>query len=385
MRILEWIDQDRFDSESLADAATLAALLEDGHRILRVLPTNSGGDPTEATLPSSRSLRRFEWAGASRWRERGEVARLCDRFEESTVDVVWLRGRGVWSPGRRAASMLSTGCWIELGSLQEATATRSLRGGDDLVLSVPVPSFSTSLPAEIRRRVAHVEPPTGSAPERGGRTPLSVPPPLQPPMPITASTNTDGPFPMVVLSGGRSASDRGRDRCLAAIAAIARKNPGAFEVFLEDPIVEVPGVRKLLATSGLQPVVTAIPSIRRCRGMLAQPAILVVPTPVGRLEPAVLEAVSRGARVVATADPAQRDWLGDRQRGVVVPPRASAGRWESALVEAMASPPQPAPPMIERWLDPALRIEAVRSVLRRFEGPIRVGFRRSGREAAGSH
>ena len=77
MRILEWIDADRRDSESAGDAPILEALIGDGHRLVRLVPGGGEEDPSSAQVPDQAALKRVDWRAPSRWSEPSAVRALC--------------------------------------------------------------------------------------------------------------------------------------------------------------------------------------------------------------------------------------------------------------------------------------------------------------------
>lgn len=386
MRILEWIDGDRRDSESIGDAAILEALVEDGHRLVRLVPGGASEDPTSEAMPERAALKRLGWRSPSRWSEPSAVRTLCHDLEARGIDAVWARGRGIWSAATAVANRFSVPLWLELGSAEEARAARSIRGLGDFVATVPCPSFATLLHPRIRERLLSCEAREPGA--ESGRVPLAVPPPLALANLEVARSRSDRaeggahevspqpPRAMVLLAGNepirRAAS---LDRALAAIARLARDPTTPVELFLEEPLGDRAIVTRSLNSARLAGRAIRLPPLARCRAILGSEAILVATSPLGRLEPSLIEALARGSRFVGVGGSALRGWFVDGREGRLLGLRADSAHWEAAFRDAIALPSQDRPPPgLSRWLHPEARIEAIRSVLRRLEGPLKTRF-----------
>ena len=176
MRLLEWIDEERRDSEAIGDAPILEGLIGDGHRVVRLVAGGADVDPSASTTPESAALRRLAWRSPSRWSESAAIREVCLAIEGRGLDAVWARGRDIWSPAIAIAARCSVPIWLEIGSAEEAAAARTLRGLADFVVTVPCPSFATLLPARVRGHLLSVE--RRDAGSDSGRVPLAVPPPL---------------------------------------------------------------------------------------------------------------------------------------------------------------------------------------------------------------
>lgn len=380
MRLLEWIDQERRDSESIGDTPVLEGLIADGHRIVRVVASDEE-DPTAARLPESASLRRLTWSSPSRWGEAAAIRTICQAIEARGIDAIWVRGRGVWSPAIAAAERMSVPIWLEIGSADEAAASRSLRSLADFLVTVPCPSFATLLHPRIRDhllRVEQREPGTES-----GRVPLAVPPPIELPTRLrgeAAERSAAGMARAVVVLAGLSTT-RPRpslDRLLGSLSRLAEDPSLSFELFLEEPLGDLKSMPRRLASLGLAERVTRLPPLSRCRGVLGGESIIASPAPLARLEPSLVEAMARGARFVGVSGPALRGWFVDGRDGRLLGSRTDRQHWESALRDAMASPTSIDPTEgVRRWLVPDARLKAVRSVLRRLEGPLQGRFARA--------
>lgn len=380
MRLLEWIDEERRDSESIGDAPILEGLLADGHRLVRVV---AGGetDPTASRVSDNASLRRLDWKAPSRWGEAAAVRSICQSIEGRGIDAVWARGRGVWSPAIAAAAHFSVPIWLEIGSADEAAAARSLRSLADFLVTVPCPSFATLLHPRVRSHLLSVESREPGA--ESGRVPLAVPPPIElaPRVadPRRDAVESDGALParaVVVLAGTPPIRELpALDRVLTSLARLAKDPSLRFELFLEEPLGDLKSVPRRLASLGLAERATRLPRLARCRGVLGGESILASPAPLGRLEPSVVEAMARGGRFVGVSGPAVRGWFVDGRDGRLLGSRADRSQWETALRDALSSPIATGPPAgVQRWLLPGARLEAIRSVLRRLEGPLQGRF-----------
>lgn len=381
MRILEWIDASRRDSESAGDAPVLDALIGDGHRLVRILPGGSPEDPSAEPLPDRPTLRRFDWRSPSRWSEPSALRALCGELEGRGLDAIWARGRGVWSAAHAVARRFSVPIWLELGSAEEARATRSIRGLEDFVVTVPCPAFATLLHPRVRSHLLSCESRERTA--DSGRVPLTVPPPLaiatggagssRPTEGESRGEGHSGPSPRaIILLAGDAPPRRATvvDRALAAIARLAEDATIDFELFLEEPLSDQAVVARSLAARTLVDRTTRLPPLSRCRGVLGPETILVATSPLGRLEPSLIEALARGSRFVGVGGAALQGWFVDGREGLLLGPHADAARWETSLRDAIASIPTRLPSAgLERWLPRNARIEAVRSVFRRLEGP----------------
>jgi hypothetical protein len=381
MRILEWIDADRRDSESAGDAPILEALIGDGHRLVRLVPGGGEEDPSSAQVPDQAALKRIDWRAPSRWSEPSAVRALCGELEGRGLDAIWARGRGVWSSANAVANRLLVPLWIELGSAEEARATRAIRGLADFVVTVPCPAFATLLHPRFRDHLLSCEPRERAA--GSGRVPLTVPPPIafRSTQTVPPSLTTDGPIPsadseptpraIVLLAGDEpSRSSAAFDRLLRALSRIARDATLPFELFLEEPLGDRAAAARSLTARRLADRVTRLPPLSRCRGVLGPEAILVAHSPLGRLEPGLIEALARGSRFVGVGGPALRGWFVDGREGRLLGPRGEVSLWETAIRDAIsAKPPSHATAGLARWLAPSARIDAVRSSLRRLQGP----------------
>lgn len=386
MRILEWIDGDRRDSESIGDAPILESLLSDGHRLIRVVAGGAAEDPATDAMPERGALKRFDWRSPSRWSEPSAIRSLCHDLEGRGLDAVWARGRGIWSAATAVANRFSVPVWLELGSAEEARAARSIRGLGDFVATVPCPSFATLLHPRVRDRLLSCEAREGGA--ESGRVPLAVPPPLsksgletihRPAARTEASGDPNPALPpraMVLLAGTEPLRRRqALDRALAAIARLAKDPTTPIELFLEEPLGDVAVAARSLASAGLAGSAIRLPPLARCRAILGPEAILVATSPLGRLEPGLIEALARGSRFVGVGGAALRGWFVDGREGRLLASRSDVAHWETALRDAIAAATTPEPPPgLARWLHPEARITAIRSVLRRLEGPLTTRF-----------
>lgn len=382
MRLLEWIDAARRDSESVADDAVIEALLADGHRLVRALPGGADDDPTAQRLPDGPSLRRLDWPTPSRWSEGAAVRDLCRSLEGRGIDAIWARGHGIWSPAASAARRLEVPLWLELGSAEEALATKPISGREDLAATIPTPAFATLLHPRVRDRLLTVESrePQGTP----GRVPLLVPPPIAGPIRASAARQRVEVVPtakaIVVLAADRARRrESALERALEAIGRLAKDPLARFELFLEDRSGESESLQVAIGRASLGSRATRLPTLASCRGLLGMETLLVSTAPIGRIEPSLVEAIARGSRFVGIAGPALKGWFVDGREGRVLPSGASTDAWEQALRAAFAEPPRAsAPAGVQRFLDPSARVEAVRSVLRRLDGPL------TGRFASGA-
>lgn len=382
MRLLEWIDEERRDSEAIGDAPILEGLIGDGHRVVRLVAGGADVDPSASTIPESAALRRLAWSSPSRWSESAAIREVCLAIEGRGLDAVWARGRDIWSPAIAIAARCSVPIWLEIGSAEEAAAARTLRGLADFVVTVPCPSFATLLPARVRGHLLSVE--RRDAGSDSGRVPLAVPPPL-----LFASHATgarehagsdDSTSPQaraVILLAGTAPRRPPQvlDRVLASLARIATDATLPFELFLEERADELAPMPRRLASLGLADRVTRLPPLSQCRGVLGGEAILVSPAPLGRLEPSLIEAMARGSRFVGVSGPALRGWFVDGRDGRLLAARSDRSQWEASLRDAISAPTAGQTPAgVHRWLARGARLEAVRSVLRRLEGPLQGRF-----------
>lgn len=381
MRLLEWIDPERRDSEAIGDTPILEGLLADGHRIVRVV-ADGDEDPTADRVPESAALRRMTWRTPSRWGEAAAIQVVCQAIEARGIDAVWARGRAVWSPAIATASRFSVPIWLEIGSADEAAAARTLRNVSDFVATVPCPSFATLLHARVRSHLLSVESRDPGA--ESGRTPLAVPPPIKfaaatPPAP-GGSAPPEGALAtaraVVILAGHPPIrTPQVLERLLASLSRIAKDPTLPFEIFLEEPLGELTSVTRRATSLGLAERITRLPPLSRCRGVLGHESILASPTALGRLEPSFLEALARGSRFVGVGGPALRGWFVDGRDGRLLGARADRPHWEAALRDAIAAPASSEPtPGVRRWMVAGARLEAVRSALRRLEGPLQGRF-----------
>lgn len=382
MRLLEWIDEERRDSEAIGDAPILEGLIGDGHRMVRLVAGGADVDPTVSAIPESAALRRLAWRSPSRWSESAAIRAVGHAIEGRGLDAVWARGRAIWSPAIAIAARCSVPIWLEIGSAEEAAAARTLRGLRDFLVTVPCPSFATLLPARVRGHLPSVD--RRDAGSEPGRVPLAVPPPLLL-APSTARVrehggSDDSTSPraraVVLLAGAAPRRPpQGLDRVLASLARISTDPTLPFELFLEERAGELAPMPRRLASLGLADRVTRLPPLSQCRGVLGGEAILVSPEPLGRLEPSLIEAMARGSRFVGVSGPALRGWFVDGRDGRLLAARSDRSQWEAALRDAIAAPTTgDAPAGVHRWLARGARLEAVRSVLRRLEGPLQGRF-----------
>lgn len=414
MRILEWIAEDRVDSEAAADRAVIAAIAESGHEEIRVLPSRSESDPARPVRETA-GVRRLPWnPRQARWYEAGEVDAICASSRGRGIDLVWARGRDAWRAATRAAARLEAPLWIELGSIVEAAALSRPPRGVDLLLTVASAAEMDCLPVPLRDRLV-----TDVKGE-----PLLVPPAIsEPPERGRLGVSASGPTPsckIVLAHPGRRPNAHGqrllrtviervharnRDRRHASANGLSGDPP--IEVFLEDPLGDRPAIRRLLRRLGVDvPTpdvldvpktgqtsdkaariaderIVRIPPLGRCRGVLGEGDALIAIQPLLRQRPAVIEALAAGAVFASPTDPELASWFGGDAGGIDLPLGGNALDRETAVdalldaVEDDARRRNHAAAMRRRLaplLTPRTRVDAVAEVLSRVSAPHQIKF-----------
>jgi hypothetical protein len=331
MQVLECIDRARLRSEGPGDAAVLAPLLERGIAWTRVLPCDPGDDPSLRELPDTSRLRRLQADfSLPRWLLPGERLRIARHAASEGVGLVWIRGLAAWEFARPLAAELEVPAVIEIGSAAEAKRARRFRGiaASTLALTVAGPGLLPML-------------------HRGRATPL-LPPAVVPPRPDASSATAEASAAAAADGDGRAIAvlagpggSHGASH-LAAIRAIAEVLRGASAaaageataILLEPPLLEHASIRHALRASSLASRASSMPPLWHARSLLAETAAVVLPMPLGRPEPAMLEAVAAGAVVVTVADPAA-DWIDDRRSAFVVASPRRRGGWAKAIAAAL--------------------------------------------------
>lgn len=335
MQVLECIDRARLLSEGPGDATVLAALLDRGIAWTRVLPCDPGDDPSSRELPDTPRLRRLQ-ANFSlpRWLLPGERLRIARRAASDGVGLVWIRGLEAWEFARPLASELGVPAVIEIGSAAEAVRSRRFRDASASTLALTVAGAGL-LGLLHRGRSAPLVPPAIVPPTIPAAAPGAAA------ADASAESAATGPAMAVsaaiaVLAGPRGTHNASHLAAIRAIGDALRESPtsAATSILLETPLLEHPTIRRTIRAAGLASRVSTMPSLCHCRSILAEAAAVVAPLPLGRPEPALLEAVAAGAVVVTAADPAA-DWIEDRRSAFVVAPPRRRGAWAKAIAAAL--------------------------------------------------
>lgn len=392
MRVLQWLAEDRVDSEAAADRPVIEAISQIGHDLIRVLPSSSDADPARP-IRETAGVRRLSWhPGQIRWFEGGEVDAICEAHRGRGIDLVWIRGRAAWWAGLRSARRLDAPCWIELGSLPEATALRHPPRDVDLILTVATPAEAECLGARLRDRLLL---------DADG-APLIVPPAIAPPREDRATTGgggiANGTKVVLVHPGRRPNAD-----CIRTLAAVIESvrdriesgsgHDGSSEavVFLEDPLGDRKAVRRVLRrirpeapdggggeASCRHGGIVRIPPLGRCRGALGDGDVLIAPQPLLRQRPAVVEAVANGAIFASPRDPELESWFTGGPGAIELPQRERRAERAAALEDLFSVLESPArrgefrsamTRQLGPLLDPNHRRTAVLTALERVSGP----------------
>lgn len=425
MRVLEWIAEDRVDSEAVADRSVIEAIADAGHESIRILPATSEGDPARPTRETA-GLRRLRWNPAQAgWYEAAEVDGICESNRGRGIDLVWARGRSAWRAARRAAVRLDAPLWIELGSIEEAAALSSVPRGVDLLLTVASSAEVEHLRPAVRDHLLRnlADPPLADTPPAD--TPLIVPPAIAAPARraiVEDAEDAERAARIVVANTGRRLGSAGV-RLIATLIErvlawnVAAPDPGIatvemprrrVELYLEDPLAERVAVRRLLARFGVgvpsaagprqsaersdasapcsNNRVVRIPPLGRCRGTLGDGDLVFAPQPLLRHRPAVVEAIAAGALFASPPDPELASWFGDGRGGIPLPTRGSGPSRAAAvdeMLQTLASPESRrtlharASAGLAPMLDPTTRIEAVLSAMARVASPHKLANLRS--------
>jgi len=389
LRILECLSTDRLASEGPGDAAILTTLLDratrDGEQTLewfRAIPGSIEIDPALAARPNSVGLRRISWdPNAPRWfggRERRRLLQACGREQ---FDLVWLRGSQTWRFGLAAAAESGATAVVEIGSAAEAARARrrAWRSPPEVILAVASAALRSHLRGARWEGMPSTEsivvlPPAMLAPD----APAAAPPRSTPASP-SPTPQGDSPHPqqrcVVMLAGAEGYVGRGHRAAIAAIEELPRRLEGTTAPLLlvEDRLGVHPAIERRLARHPM-PVVR-IPSIAHCRAMLSAADAILVPEPLGRPEPGLIEAAYRGTTVIATEDPAA-EWI--ESGAFTIPDRRRRTAWTEALRAVLHPHPAEAQRLaalrrssrdtLAEWLDPAPRLAAMLGLL---GGPLR--------------
>jgi len=424
MRILEWMSEDRVDSEAAADLPVIEAIADAGHESIRILPSSSEGDPAKP-IRETAGVRRLPWNPArAAWFESGEIDAICSFHRGRGIDLVWARGRGAWRAAIRAAIRLEAPLWIELGSIMEASSLPRVPRGTDLLLTVASHAEAECLKADLRDRLLRT----------ANGDPLLVPPAISIIPGPRHTARSEAMAKIVIANPGR----RPTAACLrlletvisTVITRVQRRPPDLqgpdhqapdqldpdheahqhdprsdlpqhrphrpLEVFLEDPLGEHPSVQRLLRRLGVdlpgtrdrgetarRASVVRIPPLGRCRGVLGDGDALIAPQPLLRQRPAVLEAVAAGTLFASPPDPELEPWFSEGRGGVELPLRGDAARRSvgiETVLDALNDPEQrrilagDAIHGLGALLDPRTRVAGVHSALGRVVGPHHIEF-----------
>ena len=303
------IDPDRLEQDGAALQRLAVALVSDGVRVRRVLPTGRGDAPLARLIPVST----YDFAGSPLFRA-SRLGALSSELEEDKPDAFVSFGPRAFEAAAELARDLDAGLVAMVSTARELDAMPLRRHADRLDLlgaaTGPVSLRAARVVGDDLTTVL----PLGVATPDGGRTP---PPPAEG-IAIAGTARDDGAYRAV----------------FSAIASLMPTMPD-LQVAIELPPGHDPKLWTLARELRVQRVLNGVTSLESIRPLALACGVMALPEAVGGTRSIVLEAMAMGRCVVALEDP-MADHLIDGVTALVAEER-DARVWGTLLSAGLRS------------------------------------------------
>jgi len=303
------IDPDRLVQDGAALQRLAVALVSEGVRVRRVLPTGRDDAPLARLIPVST----YDFAGSPLFRA-SRLGALSSELEEDTPDAFVSFGPRAFEAAAELARDLDAGLIAMVSTARELDATPLRRHADRLDLvgasTGPVALRATRVVGDELTTVL----PLGVATPDGGRTPA---PPAEG-IAIAGPARDDGAYRAV----------------FSAIASLMPTMPD-LQVAIELPPGHDPKLWTLARELRVQRVLNGVTSLESIRPLALACGVVALPEAVGGTRSIVLEAMAMGRCVVALEDP-MADHLIDGVTALVAEER-DARVWGTLLSAGLRS------------------------------------------------